>query len=328
MSELVPVLEAVCAELEAGRPCVLCAVVKTRGSAPQGPGAALVVRDGQSCAGTLGGGCVEAEVIRQASSGLLLQGGSACRDFRLNSDYGWDDGLICGGSMRIAMRALEPGAGAAPFRQALEAYHAGRPASFAIRVARGEGGEEEKEYRIHLEAPAPLLIAGAGHVGQALADLAVRLDFAVTVFDDRADCAAPSRFPPGVRLVVDDIAEALRAHPIGERDSVVIVTRGHKHDEAALEAVIHAPARYIGLIGSKRKRTLIFDDLRKFGVEEALLARVHSPVGLDIGAVTVPEIAVSIAAQLIQVRRATPFQAVEGPFPAPAAAGAPDAAGP
>jgi xanthine dehydrogenase accessory factor len=148
-----------------------------------------------------------------------------------------------------------------------------------------------------------LVVAGAGHVGQALASLAAQLGFDVDVIDDRADYASRQRFPGARNLVVGEVEDALRTYPLTPNTYVVIVTRGHRHDGRALEAVIRSGAKYVGLIGSRSKVKLIFKDLvsRGFDVEELL--KVHAPVGLDVGAVTVPEIALSIAAELVAVRR-------------------------
>jgi xanthine dehydrogenase accessory factor len=176
---------------------------------------------------------------------------------------------------------------------------------------------ERVAYRLHLEVPPTLLIAGAGHVGQALAELALRLDFHVVVIDDRADCARADRFPAGVELVVNDIAGALTKYPVDRGCYVVIVTRGHRHDHLALDAVIRRPVGYIGMIGSRRKSQMILRDLAAAGVPSEQLERVHTPIGMRIGAVTVSEIAVSIAAELVQVRRQQTPKLVEGPIELP-----------
>jgi xanthine dehydrogenase accessory factor len=145
--------------------------------------------------------------------------------------------------------------------------------------------------------------------------MAVRLGFTVHVIDDRSEYANADRFPAPVSPVVGEIAGTLAKWPIDSGTYIVVVTRGHKHDEQALAAVLDSSARYIGMIGSKRKVKVIFDDLLHGGASKERLARVHAPVGLDIGAVTVEEIAVSITAQLIAVRRSERHKAVEGPFP-------------
>jgi xanthine dehydrogenase accessory factor len=144
--------------------------------------------------------------------------------------------------------------------------------------------------------------------------LAAGLGFRVVVIDDRADLLGPARLPPPIEPAAGDVAAVLRKWPIDANTYVVVVTRGHRRDEQALHAVIDSPAKYLGMIGSRRKIRTIFDDLVELGVARAKLDRVNTPVGLKIGAVTVPEIAVSIAAELIQVRRAAGFKAVEGPF--------------
>ena len=310
MSELIPVLETLVADVTAGRPAAFCAVVKTQGSAPQTPGAAMLVRADFRTLGTLGGGCVEAEVQRRAFQ-LLQQGQSGLLDFALDHDYGWDDGLLCGGQMSVAVTPVAAEAGLGPFRQALELARQRRPASIPL-VVEHEG--RRLEFRLHLEVPPTLLIAGAGHVGQAVAELALRLDYHVVVIDDRADCASRERFPGDVELIVDDIAEALRKYRVDAGCYVVIVTRGHRHDHQALDAVVRRPAGYIGMIGSKRKSRLILEDLAAAGVTSEQLSRVHTPIGLSIHAVTVAEIAVSIVAELVQVRRQNTPVLVEGPF--------------
>lgn len=298
------------AEGGAKRSAVLCSIVRTRGSTPQCAGASMLVRADFSTVGTLGGGCVEAEVRKRAFE-MLQQGRSGVLDFLLDHDYGWDDGLICGGRMFVAVAPITPQTDLTPYRAALVEAGARRAARFPV-VVENEGRWEE--YRVLLEAPPTLLIAGAGHVGQALAGLARRLDFHIVVIDDRAEYASRERFSEPIELRVADIAGTLRTYPLDAATYVVIVTRGHQHDHQALDAVIRRDAGYVGLIGSKRKAKLIFDDLRTAGVPQEMLDRVHTPIGLSIGAVTVPEIAVSIAAELVQVRRATSRPLVEGPI--------------
>jgi xanthine dehydrogenase accessory factor len=296
--------------VEAGQPCALCTVVNSRGSTPQTAGASLLLHADGRMEGTLGGGCVEAEVRRRAME-MLAAGQSGLLSFQLNHDYGWDDGLICGGRMDVTVMPLCERSAAAPFRDAIARIRQQESAKVPLRV---EHEQALIEYRLLVEPTPTLLIAGAGHVGAALARLAVPLEYRVVVVDDRADLLAAGRLPSPVEGVAGDIAATLRAWPIDANTYVVVVTRGHQHDEQALHAVIDSPARYIGLIGSRRKIKLIFDDLAELGVDRARLDRVHTPIGLDIGAVTVPEIAVSIAAELTQVRRAERRKLVTGPF--------------
>ena len=282
--------------VDAGEAVGACVVAHTRGSTPQKAGALmLVLADGRTL-GTLGGGCVEAEVRTRALR-LMLAGESRLMTFKLDDDYGWDDGLVCGGTMRIAVETVTS---PERWRGVAEALAAGQAATLQMTVP-GEGGEAVAV--AHEVAPAPrLVIAGAGHVGGALAALAKGLEFDLTVIDDRPDYLSAERFP-GATLVGGDIERELRRLPLGPHSYVVIVTRGHRHDAAALAAVVSSPAKYVGLIGSKRKLATILQRLRDGGVPREDLARVHSPVGLDIGAVTPAEIAVSIAAELVAVRR-------------------------
>ncbi len=144
-----------------------------------------------------------------------------------------------------------------------------------------------------------LVVVGAGHVGQAVADLAAKADFDVWVVDDRTQYANRERFPAAERIVVGPIEEALAGLEVDEQTYAVIVTRGHGHDQEALYHLAATPAPYVGLIGSRRKIRLIFESLRSIGISDADLARVAAPVGIDIGSETVVEIAVSIVAELI-----------------------------
>lgn len=292
------------------RKVAFCTVLATAGSVPQTPGAAMLLHEDGSTEGTLGGGCVEAEVRRKALE-HLQRDSSARLTFSLDHDYGWDDSLICGGRMTVAAVPVRTADEAAPFLEAATLLEQGRPAAVPIRVDTDKGVQE---YRLHVEAPARLIIAGAGHVGVEVAKLAARLDFDVSLVDDRADLMGRERVPEPIKPIVGDIAETLGKQDIDAGTFVVIVTRGHKHDEAALHAVIDRPARYLGMIGSRRKIKLIYDDLAAAGVDPVRLDRVHAPIGLPIGSVTVPEIAISILAQLVQIRRTEKPTHVEGPF--------------
>jgi len=171
----------------------------------------------------------------------------------------------------------------------------------------GDGQEVNTAVEVLVEPVIPrpmLLIVGGGHIGQALARQAIQVGFDVVVLDDRPEFTDPALFPEGVATRCGDIRREVEAFPIGRDTYIVIVTRGHKHDAEALEACIHAPAAYIGMIGSKRKVALMREDFIESGLAgEEEFGRVFAPVGLDIGAVTVPEIAASIIAQLIAVRR-------------------------
>jgi xanthine dehydrogenase accessory factor len=335
--------------LDQGQDCVVCTLAETRGSTPQKAGATmLVLPDGQQ-RGTLGGGCVEAEV-KQRALRALSSGKPELLTFHLDDNYGWDDGLICGGRMCVVAQPLQVNESSAEAARYFRRYHhlvlsgLGCTEALALQGSSGTtpgrrflfdaesamvsslpGGHEVPSLRDLLvpviQRPKTyvrqglaflpvlprirLLIVGGGHVGQAVGRLAAEADFDVWVLDDREQYASRERFPLAERLIVGDIGARLKE--LCERDLTpstycVIVTRGHAHDEEALYHLATTPAGYVGMIGSKRKIRLIFDDLIAKGIPRELLARVHAPLGLNIGSQTVPEIAVSIVAELIAHR--------------------------
>jgi xanthine dehydrogenase accessory factor len=332
--------------LEQRRPCVYCAVVETRGSTPQKAGAAMLVFADGGQRGTLGGGCIEAEVKQRALRVLAAGGGRPeVLPFCLDDNYGWDDGLICGGRMSILADPLATPGAADYYRRLRELVEQGRGCTEAVvtgaaaglpvgdrylfdadgrvaaRLALGEVPEAVLRSLPPLaQRPGPwsrhgiaylptlprvtLLIVGGGHVGQAVARLAAEVDFDVEVLDDRAGYANRDRFPTARRLRVGDVGATLRELAPGLDASTwcLIVTRGHNHDEEALYHLAPARAGYVGMIGSRRKIKLIYEDLLARGLTTDVLARVHAPLGLPIGSQTVPEIAVSIVAELIACR--------------------------
>lgn len=351
--------------LDNGRELVWCSVVETRGSTPQKAGAAMLVFPDGGQTGTLGGGCVEAEVKRRALQQLNEPNAATeVMSFQLDDDYGWDDGLICGGRMTMLVApmrsSLEPAAQAREsesvacvagsktciefYRQYRELVETGRgctevvalPASSLAAGSRylfdasstlvGQIADvpPPRELLDHLKplsarpkasahkgfAYMPvlpritLLIVGGGHVGQAVAQLASQVDFDIWVLDDRDKYVSPERFPSAQRRFVGDIGRTLQeltkeVHP---GMYCLIITRGHNHDEEALYHLCRTPAGYVGMIGSKRKIKLIFEDLVAKGIGDEVLAKVHAPLGIPIGSQTVPEIAISIVAELVQQR--------------------------
>ena len=322
MGNSATILDAMILEAEAGRAVALCAIVATRGSTPQPAGALVCVDEAANLVGTLGGGCVEADIRRRAHRllskaprGLKRAARGAAGELitvQLDHDFGYDDGMICGGQMDVAISVLTADGDLALYRKAADALRKGNPATVAIPVDTADG---LVEYRIQLEAEPTLLIVGAGHISRVLARMVAALGFSVHVIDDRADYAKAERFPSPIRTTVGAIDQTLRKWPIDRNTYIVVVTRGHNHDEQALQTVLGSPARYIGMIGSRRKIKVIFDDLRHRGAMDAQLAKVHAPIGVDISAVTTEEIALSIAAQLVSVRRAEHRKVVEGPIP-------------
>jgi len=166
--------------------------------------------------------------------------------------------------------------------------------------------EGKLAYQVMLELhepPATLVIVGGGHIGKALATIGDLCGFSVVVVDDRPDYANPDRFPEAGRVLCGDFAEVLRDLPVDSNTYVVTVTRGHKHDEESLRQVAGSPAAYVGMIGSKRRVGAVLQHLIDQGLDEEAVRRVHTPIGLDIGAETPEEIAVAIMAEVVQVRR-------------------------
>jgi xanthine dehydrogenase accessory factor len=375
MRDILPELQNA---LQHDQPVAYSVLVETRGSTPQKAGATMLVFPDGSQAGTLGGGCVEAEVKRRALQ-LLDQGEREILTFQLDGDYGWDDGLICGGRMSMLVDPVRPGDDRGYFEtlndliaadegcteailfdpekagggSAADRYLLDRAGNVvAARVRRTEGGGRKAEVgdrrsevgmatapltthhsplttsaippsllanlRDLTSRPRPyvvsgvsylprlkrcrLVIVGGGHVGQKVAQLAADADFDIWVIDDREQYCNPDRFPFAKRLIVADVDAALSGLDVDESTFCIIVTRGHNHDEEALYHLAEKPAKYVGLIGSRRKIKLIFEDLLREGISAEALQRVHAPLGFDIGSQTVPEIAISIVAELIACR--------------------------
>ena len=178
---------------------------------------------------------------------------------------------------------------------ALESLQRGTPRTVAL--------DDEHEVLVEPVLAKPrLVVAGGGHVGLALAKMAATLEYEVTVIDDRPEFSERERFGPGVDVIRMDMAEALRTMPIGWNTFVVIASRGHKLDAACLREAVKREARYVGLLGSKRKTVLIAEMLRDEGVSEERIRAVHAPIGLDLGGRTPSEIALSVLAEISMER--------------------------
>jgi xanthine dehydrogenase accessory factor len=286
--------------LRHGNTCTLGVITDARGSTPQVAGAMILVRDDGTFAGTVGGGIVEATLLRDAETVRVTQVGCT-NTYDLTHVRGESMGAVCGGFMDIALIPLDAihDDFLTQFERACEDRDAGRVASLQLLLR----DATQTMIELAIAGPPKLIIVGAGHCGHALAELCATLDFDVTIVDDRDDLAAPERFPPNVAVHAAEPAEFLAANPIDASTAIAIVTRGHQQDYEALRAALTTPASYIGLIGSRRKSGMIFRDLRADGISDDTLATVRTPIGIDIGAETVREIAVSIAAELIRHRR-------------------------
>jgi xanthine dehydrogenase accessory factor len=243
---------------QAGHRGAVATIVNVRGSIPSFKTAKMLVRDDGSIVGTIGGGCVEAEVW-QAAREVMESEKPRTLTFDLNQDPKYDTGLVCGGTLEIFVEPILP--------------------------------------------PADLYIFGAGHVAASLYQVARIAGFDVTVIDDRETYANRERFPEAHQVIAEDFDKAMAQVIPNESSYIVIVTRGHHDDMRMLRWAVQTPARYIGMIGSKRKTITIFKELQQEGLAAHLFDRVNAPVGLDIGAITPEEIAVSITAELIASRR-------------------------
>jgi xanthine dehydrogenase accessory factor len=299
------------AALADGQPFALGIISGIKGSSPQKKGAkALFFADGRII-GTLGGGCLEAEVQDRARRALLSHQ-SAKFDLVLDHDFGWDDGLICGG--RVSGLILPNAANARDVWLKLASVQEpvcwGVQADFTIALAQGRdpataGPPSAWLFEETVHPPCALWIAGSGHIAQGVTPLAQQLDFQVTVFDDRPSLANHNHFPGATNFRVD-AWEKLLAEPFPQRPTFgLIVTRGHQHDALVLREWIQRPFTFLGMIGSSRKKRLIFNRFLEEGLAtEAQLNRVACPVGLPIEATSVHEIALSIMAQYVQQRAA------------------------
>jgi xanthine dehydrogenase accessory factor len=241
-----------------GRRGAVATIVNVRGSIPSFKTAKMLVRDDGSIVGTIGGGCVEADVW-QAAREVMESEKPRTLTFDLNQDPKYDTGLVCGGSLEVFVEPVLP--------------------------------------------PALLYVFGAGHVALNLCQVAANAGFDLIVTDDRTSYATRQRFPAAQEVHVLDFDEAIQKLEPNGTSYIVIVTRGHRDDMRLLRWAVQTRARYIGMIGSKRKVIGIFKTLQEEGLPAPLFERVHAPIGLDIGAVTPEEIAVAITAELIAFRR-------------------------
>ena len=292
-----------------GEPVALGIISGTKGSSPQKVGAkALFYADGR-IKGTLGGGCLEAEIQQRAVQSLRT-GQGAMFELVLDHDFGWDDGLMCGGKVcgLILPNAQKAGAGFwGELAERKKTARWGVKGDFSInRIEEGRGGAGETPSLLYCETvtvPCALWIAGAGHIAQAVAPLALQLDFSVTIFDDRPALANHQFFPREVSLQAE-VWEKLLALPLPSGSSFgLIVTRGHRHDALVLKEWVHRPFLFLGMIGSARKARTIFEHfIEQKLATPAELQRVACPVGIKIRSRSVAEIAVSIVAQFIDKR--------------------------
>ena len=241
----------------AGQRAALATIVHTNGSIPSYESSRMLVREDGSIAGTIGGGCVEAEVWAAARE-VMEKESPRKMVFNLNNEASYDNGLICGGTLEVFVEPI---------------------------------------------LPQPMLyLFGGGHVSMAVAKAASAVGFGVAVVDDRESFANAERFPMAHEIYTSYEDAFEKIHP-NAASYLVIVTRGHKEDMRVLGWAVRTEARYLGMIGSKRKVLSVYKALEQDGYKPDEFEHVYAPMGLEIGALSPEEIAVSIVAELVAVRR-------------------------
>ena len=329
--------------LTQGEKAVLATVIQQSGSAPRKGGAQMVIREDGSFLGSIGGGRLEADVLKESRT-VMTEEKAKVLDFHLTGTEVAETEMICGGDVEIFLEPLASGL-VDLYAQLLELQKRGEEAVLVTVISEEPIGEgmarkglrssegrsigplaldqkalqaaqeviKEKKVRLipfqgmklYLEPifSEPILyLFGAGHISRYIAPVASMVGFQVIVIDDRAEFANREFFPQADEIWVEEFETiGARIEP-DEQTYMVIVTRGHMHDYTVLKQVLPMECRYIGMIGSSRKRAMIYKKLIEAGHTQRELEQVHAPIGLTIGAETPEEIAVSIVAELIQVR--------------------------
>ena len=351
------ILQEILSALESEGSVILATIISTTGSTPASAFSKMLVKErGHAWIGTVGGGCLEGDVL-EAAQRLYGQNKAEVLTFHLNEDD-MVHGLICGGSLdvliepltrdslplitemkvvrdegedvvvatlvepsgNIVMKAMLPGARSIDamkdrWQQILQ--QSNHP---VFECSAGELAEETRKAhqrnetrRVKLQdgelilepmtGQPNLIIFGGGHVSKSISRAASMVGFHVTIVDDRKEYANPDRFPEASSTLALEFHDAFNHLIIKPSAYIVIVTRGHRSDEEILDRALKTPARYIGMIGSKRKVLTTYEHLVEHGIQVKDLDRVHSPMGIELGAVTAEEIGISVVAQLIHVRR-------------------------
>ena len=242
-----------------GQKCALATIVQVRGSIPSYESAKLLVREDGSMLGTVGGGCVEAEVWNAAREVIETEKPRHLT-FSLGQDAAYDNGLICGGQLNIFVEPVVP-----------------QPRA---------------------------VIFGGGHVSKSISKIANLAGFSTIIVDDREAFANRERFPEAEETYAEEYEAVFPKLPVTSSSYLIIVTRGHRDDMRVLRWAVTTPARYIAMIGSKRKTISVVHELEKEGIPRKQFEKVFAPMGLEIGAETPEEIAISVVAEMIAVRRA------------------------
>ncbi|MEK7251313.1 MAG: XdhC family protein [Bacteroidota bacterium] len=323
---------------------VLATIIQTSGSTPAAAlSKMLVTGAGSHLFGTVGGGCVEGDVLHAAKQ-LYLSGKAAIMRFHLNEDHP-ESGMLCGGTLDVLIEPLTK-ENLTIIERLQSIRDSGEDCILATVLASDmhvvekfilKNTPDESSQSLFKLAPEltpdiihktqrrqetirfvssqgevilepivgtpQLLIFGGGHVSKYVSRAASMAGFRVTVIDDRKEFANPERFPEAFGTLAVEFNDAFEHVKVTPSTYIVIVTRGHRSDEDVLRNAINTPSKYIGMIGSRKKVLATYEHLVEAGVPVEKLHRVHAPIGLDVGAVTAEEIGVSIVAELIHVRR-------------------------
>lgn len=315
-------LEAIITQLREGKRAMLATVVEQRGSAPRGVGTAMVIAEDGGQTGTVGGGSMEYRV-RQDALELLRENASAMQSYEIHAD----EKDVYSGGVTILFRTFSGEKGLLLVQGVLEAYQSEEKQFLVCSIVQQDVFEtclmnatticsrtglvspptqtmvvgSELKYLIEPIFPAPrVILFGGGHVAQMMARQLALLDYRVWVVEDRAVFATQVLFPSAERVILSPYEEAEQLLQITNRDHVIVMSRGHETDYQILRWAMRSAADYIGCIGSKRKIALTRERLLTDGLTQEELHRLHAPIGLAIGAETPAEIAVSVAAELIQ----------------------------
>ena len=344
--------------LDAGEHVALASLVESGGSIPMSERAKMLVRQDGSALGTIGGGCLEAEIVSTCSE-VLADGRQRTTRYTMTEKQAGESGLNCGGTVRIYSERLTGEIDADWLGSLMDARETRRTcilatalsdlggprkvvyygdgtqhgslgteaadeaiAEHAPAVIKGEkpqvvrldrsawssamGDGDDSAIEIFLEPfmpPPALHIFGGGHVGREIGQLAKSVGFRVVLIDDRPAFADPQRHPYADECLVEEMDKAFSRLVVDDQSFVVAATRGHEHDEVVVEHAIRTPARYIGMLGSERKKQILWKRIKERGGDAARLEEIYSPIGFNIGADNPQEIAVSVVAELIRARR-------------------------
>ena len=315
-------------ETEKQNDLILVTLTENSGSAPRKTGSQMLVGKNGRILGTIGGGAVELRSVEMAVD-LIREKRSDLHPFILNTNDKEDIGMICGGDVTALFQFIssEDAVWQHLCGTALELFSAQQGGWFVQRLDGGTPavldkngdlliGERPEDklsegnlpvltgsaFWMPLPVSERVLIFGGGHISAALVPLLTTVGFRCWVYDDRAEYTAADRFPQAEKCITGDYTRISDHAKITENDYVVIMTNGHSHDFEVQDQVLRGPFAYVGVIGSRRKTAAVNARLRERGISEEAIARIHTPIGTPIKAVTPEEIAVSIAGELILTR--------------------------